>query len=120
LEHEMLPVLEAYDLGLIPFAPLANGLLTGKYQRDRPPPQGARLSYMQRAAARYLIESNWAIVERLEGFAVERGHTLLELAVSWLARRPLVASVIAGATQPEQVEHNVRAAGWSLTDEEMQ
>jgi aryl-alcohol dehydrogenase-like predicted oxidoreductase len=75
---------------------------------------------MQRAADRYLTDDNWAVVERLEGFAVERGHTLLELAVSWLARRPQVASVIAGATKPEQVEQNVRAAGWALTAEEMQ
>jgi aryl-alcohol dehydrogenase-like predicted oxidoreductase len=120
LDREMMPVLQAYDLGLIPFGPLANGFLTGKYQRHRPPPEGARLAYMQRAADRYLTERNWAIVERLEGFAVERGHTLLELAISWLARRPQVASVIAGATQPGQVEQNVRAAGWALTDEEMQ
>jgi aryl-alcohol dehydrogenase-like predicted oxidoreductase len=120
LDREMLPVLQAYGLGLIPFAPLANGLLTGKYKRDAPLPQGARLSYMQRSAARYLTENNWAIVERLEDFAAERGHTLLELAVSWLLRRPQVASVIAGATRPEQVEQNVGAAGWALTEAEMQ
>ena len=120
LDREMLPMLQAYDLGLIPFAPLANGLLTGKYRRHAPLPEGARLSYMQRAAGRYLTDQNWTVVERLEGFAVERGHTLLELAVSWLARRPQVASVIAGATRPEQVEENVRAAGWALTGEDMQ
>jgi aryl-alcohol dehydrogenase-like predicted oxidoreductase len=67
-----------------------------------------------------LTEGNWASVERLEGFAIERGHTLLELAVSWLLRRPQVASVIAGATKSEQVEANVRAAGWVLTEEDMQ
>jgi aryl-alcohol dehydrogenase-like predicted oxidoreductase len=120
LDREMMPMLQAYGLGLIPFAPLANGLLTGKYKRDAPLPQGARLSYMQRSAARYLTEDNWAIVERLKGFAAERGHTLLELAVSWLLRRPQVASVIAGATRPEQVEQNVGAAGWALTEAEMQ
>jgi aryl-alcohol dehydrogenase-like predicted oxidoreductase len=120
LDRDMMPMLQAYGLGLIPFAPLANGLLTGKYKRDAPLPQGARLSYMQRSAARYLTEDNWAIVERLEGFAAERGHTLLELAISWLLRRPQVASVIAGATRLEQVEQNVRAAGWALTEAEMQ
>jgi aryl-alcohol dehydrogenase-like predicted oxidoreductase len=120
LDCEMLPVLQAYGLGLIPFAPLANGLLTGKYKRNAPPPEGARLSYMQRAASRYLTDDNWAIVDRLEGFAIERGHSLLELAISWLARRPQVASVIAGATKPEQVEQNVRAAGWALTEGDMQ
>jgi aryl-alcohol dehydrogenase-like predicted oxidoreductase len=119
LDHEMMPMLEAYSLGLIPFAPLANGLLTGKYKHNMPLPDGARLSYMQRAASRYLTNDNWVIVERLEGFAAERGHSLLELAVGWLAQRPQVASVIAGATRPEQVEANVRAAGWALTDEDM-
>jgi aryl-alcohol dehydrogenase-like predicted oxidoreductase len=119
LDREMMPMLQAYGLGLIPFAPLANGLLTGKYKRDMPLPEGARLTYMQRAAGRYLTDNNWAIVERLEGFAAERGHSLLELAVSWLARRPQVASVIAGATKPEQVEQNVRAAAWALTEAEM-
>ncbi len=120
VDDEMMPMLQAYDLGLIPFSPLANGLLTGKYRRGAPLPRGARLTYMQRAADRYLTEDNWAVVERLEGFAIERGRTLLELAVSWLARRPQVASVIAGATRPEQVEENVRAAGWALTAADMQ
>jgi aryl-alcohol dehydrogenase-like predicted oxidoreductase len=119
LDREMMPMLEAYGLGLIPFAPLANGLLTGKYKRNMPLPDGARLSYMQRAAGRYLTDDNWAIVERLDGFAIERGHSLLELAVSWLARRPQVATVIAGATKPEQVQANVRAAGWALTEADM-
>jgi len=119
LDHEMMPMLESYGLGLIPFAPLASGLLTGKYQPGRPLPDGARLSYMTRAADRYLTDDNWAIVEHLDRFADERGHSLLELAVSWLARRPQVASVIAGATRPEQVEANVAAAAWALTAEDM-
>jgi len=120
LDCEMMPVLEAYNLGLIPFRPLADGLLTGKYKRGAPPPPGTRLGTMARAAGRNLTEDSWAIVERLDGFAAERGHTLLELAFSWLARRPAVASVIAGATRPEQVAQNVRAASWALTKEDMQ
>jgi aryl-alcohol dehydrogenase-like predicted oxidoreductase len=120
LDREMMPVLEACGLGLIPFRPLADGLLTGKYRRGVPPPAGARLATMARAADRNLTDENWAIVERLAGFAAERCHTLLELAFSWLLRRPAVASVIAGATRPEQVEQNVRAAGWALTPAEMQ
>ena len=120
LDREMMPVLEAYGLGLIPFRPLADGLLTGKYLRSAPLPSGSRFATTARAADRNLTDDNWAIVERLEGFAVERGHTLLELALNWLARRPAVASVIAGATKPEQVEQNVRAVGWALTQEEMQ
>jgi aryl-alcohol dehydrogenase-like predicted oxidoreductase len=75
---------------------------------------------MARAAKRTLTEDNWAVIERLEGFAAERGHTLLDLALSWLVQRPTVASVIAGATKPEQVEENVRAAGWALTSNDMQ
>src|SRR5215467_11061900 len=118
LDREMMPVLEAYGLGLIPFRPLADGLLTGKYRRSAPPPAGTRLATLARAADRNLTEENWAIVDRLTGFAAERGHTLLELAFSWLARRPAVASVIAGATRPEQVEENVRAVGWVLTETE--
>jgi len=119
LDREMMPVLESYDLGLIPFRPLADGLLTGKYRRGAPPPTGTRMASMPRAAARNLTDENWALVERLDGFAAERGHTLLELALSWLLRRPMVASVIAGATAPEQVEANVRAANWALTPDEM-
>ncbi len=119
LDREMVPVLQSYGLGLIPFRPLADGLLTGKYRRDAALPAGTRLGSMPRAAGRYLTEENWAIVERLEGFAAERGHSLLELAISWLACRPAVASIIAGATRPEQVEQNVAAAGWVLTADEM-
>jgi aryl-alcohol dehydrogenase-like predicted oxidoreductase len=75
---------------------------------------------MARAADRNLTEENWTIVERLEAFATERSHTLLELALSWLACRPAVASVIAGATKPEQVEANVRAVSWRLTPEDIE
>jgi aryl-alcohol dehydrogenase-like predicted oxidoreductase len=119
LDRDMMPVLEAYGLGLIPFRPLADGLLPGKYRRGAPLPHGSRLATMTRAAERNLTDENWRRVERLESFAVERGHTLLELCLSWLAHRPAVASVIAGATMPEQVEDNVRAMGWRLTPEDM-
>jgi len=119
LDHELMPVIQSYGLGLIPFSPLANGLLTGKYRRDAPPPAGARLATTPRMAERYLTEANWAVVERLDAFCAARGHTLLELAFSWLLHRPAVASVIAGATSPEQVEANVGAAGWRLTREDM-
>jgi aryl-alcohol dehydrogenase-like predicted oxidoreductase len=120
LDGEMMPMLESYGLGLIPFRPLADGLLTGKYERGMPPPAGTRLATMARAAERNFTDENWVIVERLAAFAAERGHTLLELAFSWLACRPAVASVIAGATRPDQVEENVRAVAWALTPQEMQ
>jgi aryl-alcohol dehydrogenase-like predicted oxidoreductase len=114
-ERELVPAMTAYGLGLLPYFPLASGLLTGKYKRNAPMPAGARLSYMQNLADRYATDTNWSIVERLEGFARERGRSLLELAFSWLAARPAVASVIAGATKPEQLDANVTAADWPLT-----
>jgi aryl-alcohol dehydrogenase-like predicted oxidoreductase len=118
-EANMGRMVEAYGLGLIPFSPLANGLLTGKYRRNRPMPQGARLTVTQRMADRYLTERNWEIVERLAQFCEARGKTLLELAFSWLAARPAVASIIAGATSPEQLEANIQAANWMLSPEDM-
>ncbi len=119
LDAELMPVIESYGLGLIPFSPLANGLLTGKYRQGMPLPAGARLATTPRTAERYLTEANWAMVERLSRFCEARGHSLLELAFSWLLHRPGVASVIAGATAPEQVAANAAAAEWALTREDM-
>jgi aryl-alcohol dehydrogenase-like predicted oxidoreductase len=119
VERELMPVVERYGLGLVPFSPLANGLLTGKYRRNTPMPEGARLSQTPRLAERYLTERNWQLAERLADFAAERGGSLLELAIGRLLHRPGVASVIAGATTPEQLAANVRAAGWALTREDM-
>jgi aryl-alcohol dehydrogenase-like predicted oxidoreductase len=119
IEKDLIPAMQGYGLGLLPFFPLASGLLTGKYKRNAPLPEGTRLANMQRLADRYMTEANWPIVERLQDFAAKRGHTMLELAFSWLAARPAVSSVIAGATKPEQVEQNVKAADWALTPEEI-
>jgi len=119
LDRELMPAIEAYGLGLIPFSPLADGLLTGKYRRNAPMPAGARLTTTPRAAERRLNERNWTIVERLGDFCEARGHSLLELAISWLLHRPAVASVIAGATSLDQVEANVRAVNWALSREDM-
>jgi len=119
IERELVPAMQACGLGLLPYFPLAGGLLTGKYRRDAPLPQGARFARMQGLADRYLTPANWAVVERLEDFCARRGHGLLELAFGWLTARPTVASVIAGATKPEQVEQNVRAANWTLTVEDL-
>ena len=118
IEADLLPVVESYGLGLLPYFPLANGLLTGKYRRDHLP-EGGRLTNTKSLADRYLNDANWNKLERLEKFCSERGHSLLELAFSWLLKRPGVASVIAGATRPEQVEQNVKATGWKLTLEEL-
>jgi aryl-alcohol dehydrogenase-like predicted oxidoreductase len=117
-EKELIPAMRQHGLGLLPFFPLASGLLTGKYRRNARLPQGTRLVKEQRLADRFMTEDNWAKAERLHDFCEQRGHTLLELAFSWLAARAPVTSVIAGATKPEQVEANVRAIGWKLTTEE--
>ncbi len=118
-EPNMAAMVAAKGLGLIPFSPLANGLLTGKYRRNQALPPGARLTTTQRMADRYLTERNWAIVEKLADFCTARGRTMLELAMSWLAARPAVSSIIAGATRPEQLEENIRAVDWVLTREDM-
>ena len=119
LERELLPALDHYGLGLLPFFPLAGGLLTGKYRRGQPLPDKARLTYAKASADRFLTERNWSRVEQLEAFCASRGRSLLELAFSWLASRALVSSIIAGATRPEQVDANVKAVGWKLAPDEM-
>jgi aryl-alcohol dehydrogenase-like predicted oxidoreductase len=119
IEADLLPAARRYGLGILPYYPLANGLLTGKYQRDQMP-DGARLTvnpaYGEHA---YINDENWAKVEKLRAFCDAHGRSLLELAFGWLLAEPLVASVIAGATKPEQARANVAAAGWVLTPEDM-
>ncbi|HLW72200.1 MAG TPA: aldo/keto reductase [Candidatus Binataceae bacterium] len=118
-DRDLIPAMQSYGLGLLPFFPLASGLLTGKYQRAVEPAAGTRFASMGGLAKRYANEKNWPIVERLKAFAESRGHTLLELAFSWLVARPTVASVIAGATSPEQIAQNVKAADWQLSAAEL-
>ena len=96
-------------MSLLPFFPLASGFLTGKYRRNAPPPTGARLAYSRDHAADFISERNWATIEKLSSVAERSGATMLELAFGWLLAKPVAASVIAGATTPEQVEANVRA-----------
>jgi aryl-alcohol dehydrogenase-like predicted oxidoreductase len=119
IEREKLPAIQAYGLGLLPYFPLASGMLTGKYKRNSPPPAGTRLAAMQGLSNRFASDANWNIVEQLEAFCARKGHKLLDLAFSWLLARPSISSVIAGATKPEQVEQNVAAAAWALTPEEV-
>jgi len=118
-ESELIPAANELGLGLLPYFPLASGLLTGKYRRNAPMPEGARLTKTQRLADRYLTDANWPVVEKLADFCEQRGKTLLDLAFSWLLARRPVASVIAGATRTEQIEQNVKAGDWAMTDEEM-
>jgi aryl-alcohol dehydrogenase-like predicted oxidoreductase len=114
-EAELLPAARKLGLGLLPYFPLASGLLTGKYRRNATLPAGTRLAGTQRLADRYLTERNWTIAERLGDFTEAHGRTMLQLAFSWLLAQSPVASVIAGATRPEQLEQNVKAGDWALT-----
>jgi len=117
-EAELMPAARAAGMGMLPYFPLASGLLTGKYRRNAPMPPGARLANTQRLADRYLTERNWEIAEKLGDFVEARGKSMLDLAFSWLLSRDPVTSVIAGATRPEQLEQNVKAGAWKLTAEE--
>ena len=118
-ERELIPAMRAYGAGLLPFYPLASGFLTGKYKRGTPMPEGARLTKGKRYSDRFATDANWNVLENLESFCKERGRTLLELAFGWLAAQPVVASVIAGATQASQVEMNAKAIDWELTPQEL-
>jgi aryl-alcohol dehydrogenase-like predicted oxidoreductase len=116
LDAENIPTMERYGLGLLPYFPLASGLLTGKHKRGQAAP-GTRLA--TDAFARFMDDANFDVLEKLEAFVKARGRTMTELAFSWLAARPTVASIIAGATKPEQIEANVKAADWVLSPEDM-
>ena len=120
LEQEVLPACQRYGIGVLPSYPLANGLLTGKYKRGEPAPEGTRLSQLpEERASRVMSDRNFEQVDRLRAFADARGRTVLELAFAWLAAQPAMSSIIAGATSPDQVAANVAAVGWHLTDTDL-
>ena len=110
VEKELVPAMQQFGLGLLPYFPLAGGLLSGKYRRGAPLPPNSRLTDTQRSADRFLTERNWSRTEQLDAHFAARGRTLLQVAFAWLASRPTVASVIAGATRPEQIDANIAAA----------
>jgi aryl-alcohol dehydrogenase-like predicted oxidoreductase len=118
-EREVLPECEKLGLAFIPFFPLASGVLTGKYTSGGSAPAQGRLAQPSRYRERFLNERNVRLVRKLEAFARLRGHSLLELAFCWLIAHGVVASVIAGATKPEQVSANASSVGWNLTKEEL-
>ena len=121
VEEEIVPAAAAAGLGVVPFFPLASGMLTGKYRRGEPYPEDSRLAFAQKAArglTRFASDENFAKVEAYVAFATERGHSVTELAVAWLLAQPSVTSVITGATKPAQVAANVAAASWTLSPAE--
>jgi aryl-alcohol dehydrogenase-like predicted oxidoreductase len=117
IETDVVPACERYGLGVLPYFPLANGLLTWKYQRGKPAPEGTRLAAAEKSPL--LDDRNFDAVERLEKFAAEHGRSILDVAIGGLAAQPAVASVIAGATKPDQVRANVVAGRWVPTAEEL-
>jgi aryl-alcohol dehydrogenase-like predicted oxidoreductase len=120
VDPELLPAMQSLGLGMLPYFPLAGGLLTGKYDLDSPLPEGTRFTQWPKAmTTRFLAEPNRTMYAALQSFCRERGRTLLELAISWLLTRPTVSCIIAGASSPEQLEQNLAAAGWTLSAEEL-
>jgi aryl-alcohol dehydrogenase-like predicted oxidoreductase len=118
IERELVPCCLEFGIGVIPYFPLAAGVLTGKYRPGEPPPEGTRGHNNPRFASR-LQETTLTAVQRLDAWARERGHSVSELALAWLASRPGVSTIIAGTTKPEQVEAYVRAADWHLSADEV-
>jgi aryl-alcohol dehydrogenase-like predicted oxidoreductase len=117
IEADLIPALVHYGIGLLPYFPLASGLLTGKYRRGEPAPEGSRIQAWGRESV--LTEETFDVLEGLESFAKASGVTLLHLAIGGLAAQPAVASVIAGATSAEQVRSNVAAGEWRPSQEEL-
>ncbi|HKV54394.1 MAG TPA: aldo/keto reductase [Candidatus Binataceae bacterium] len=119
IESELIPACKHFNVGILPFFPLASGFLTGKYRPGAAPPKDTRFGAIQRLADMNLTEGNFATLQRLEKFAGDHGHSMLELAVGWLAGQQQVTSVICGATRPEQISENVKAFSWKLSSDEL-
>jgi aryl-alcohol dehydrogenase-like predicted oxidoreductase len=119
VEREVIPACQRFGLGMLPFFPLASGLLTGKYKRGERAPEGTRLAKSPRAAA-YFTDRNFDMIEAVEQFATQRGISLLAVAIGGLAAKPCVSSVIAGAMSPEQVQANAEAGDWIPTQADLE
>ena len=120
MRRDFVPLCERLGIGVLPFYPLASGLLTGKYRAGEPPPPGTRLTSGIHFYAGVLDNADYVTIGKLTDFAAERGHSILELAIGWLASQPAIGSVITGATKVEQIEANAKAGDWRLTPDEMQ
>ncbi len=114
IEPDLIPVCEANGITLLPYYPIAKGLLTGKYTKDGAAPAGSRL-----AGDAYLANADFGLLERLEAYAGDHGFDLLTLAMSWLAAQPSIASIISGASRPEQMAANAAAIRWKLTTQNL-
>jgi len=117
VEREMLPACASLGIGFVPYFPLASGFLTGKYEKDVTPPANTRFGRALQAGQkpRYLSDENFAKLDKWKSFASERGHGVGELAIAWLLAHPVVCSVIAGATMPDQLTANAKGTDWELT-----
>lgn len=122
-EQDVVPACARNGLSVMPYCPLASGVLTGKYQRGKEPPKGSRMDWVRNDPATtdrgYMSDRNLDIVDRLKQYAADHGRTLIELAISWLAAQPDVSTVIPGASSPEQVLSNSKGADWRMTDREL-
>jgi len=118
-KETLIPALEKYGAGLMPYSPLANGLLTGKYTSDFQPADSRLTKNLWNMGDRYLTEEKLRLAQRLSDYAANHGHSLLQLAVSWLLAQPVVCSVIAGATKLEQLQTNVASGEWQLSAQQM-
>jgi aryl-alcohol dehydrogenase-like predicted oxidoreductase len=121
IEAELMPACDAFGLGILPYFPLAGGMLTGKFKKGVPAPEGTRLSQAKGISyfENFVSDKSYDTAARLEDFAQACGRSLLELAFSWLLSHNSVSSVIAGATKPEQLDANVKAGEWALTAEDL-
>ena len=118
IERELLPFCRQYGIGIVPYSPLAGGILTGKYKEGEAPPPDTRAGRNQRMQSQ-LNSDTLGKVSALRKWAEERDHTVGELALSWLLSRPEVSTIIAGATRPEQVDANAKAADWKLSPDDL-
>lgn len=119
IEREVVPACERFELDVLPYFPLASGLLTGKYQRGTEPASGTRLASFGERGRRAMSDENFDKLDKLIAFADQAGRTILQLAMSWLASHSFVPSVIAGATSAQQVAQNATAIDWQLSADEM-
>lgn len=117
-ESDLIPCCEAHGLGILPYHPLDSGFLSGKYRRGSPIPVDSRFHHVPQIAGAHLTERRFDLLDRLDAFAKDCGHTILELAIAWLLSRPMVASVLTGTSKTGQISDSVRAATWSLTPDQ--